>query len=72
VEVAIEEASAKVRTGPPKDDAEDMGWPVWAGVLPLAVAAGEPVEDLGSGEKAVPKDVPGNVKGWRRGGGSPG
>ena len=72
VEVAIEEASAKVRTGPPKDDAEDMGWPVWAGVLPLAVGVGEPVEDVGSGGKAVPKDVPGNVKGWRRGRGSPG
>ena len=33
--VPIEEASAKVRTGPPKDDEEDMELPIWAGVLPL-------------------------------------
>jgi hypothetical protein len=38
----ISEASAKVRTGPPKDDEEDYALPVWAGVLPLAVVAGAP------------------------------
>lgn len=31
----IEEGSAKVRTGPPKDDEEDYSWPVWAGVVPV-------------------------------------
>lgn len=36
----IEEASAKVRTGPPVDDADDMSQPVWAGVLPLALRKG--------------------------------
>jgi uncharacterized protein len=36
VELPIEEASAKVRTGPPKDDEEDLALPVWAGVVPLA------------------------------------
>jgi uncharacterized protein len=41
----IEEASAKVRTGPPLDDAEDLEWPVWAGVVPLVTTAGEPVPD---------------------------
>ena len=41
----IEEASAKVRTGPPVDDEGDYGRTTWAGVLPLAVAAGEPVPD---------------------------
>ncbi|MCE9600326.1 MAG: pyridoxamine 5'-phosphate oxidase family protein [Spirochaetia bacterium] len=41
----IEEASAKVRTGPPVDDAEDMGLSVWAGVIPLAVKAGKPIPD---------------------------
>jgi nitroimidazol reductase NimA-like FMN-containing flavoprotein (pyridoxamine 5'-phosphate oxidase superfamily) len=41
----IEEASAKVRTGPPKDDADDLGWPAWAGVVPLGLAPGEPVAD---------------------------
>ncbi len=41
----IAEASAKIRSGPPSDDPEDMGHPVWAGVVPLALVAGEPVED---------------------------
>ena len=41
----IEEFSAKVRQGPPVDDAEDYGFPVWAGVIPLEVAAGEPISD---------------------------
>jgi nitroimidazol reductase NimA-like FMN-containing flavoprotein (pyridoxamine 5'-phosphate oxidase superfamily) len=41
----IEEASAKVRSGPPKDDDEDLDWPVWAGVVPLNLAAGEAAPD---------------------------
>ena len=41
----IEEASAKVRTGPPLDDDEDLAWPVWAGVVPLVTVAGAPVPD---------------------------
>lgn len=40
--IPIEEASAKVRTGPPKDDEDDLGLPVWAGVLPLTTVRGEP------------------------------
>jgi nitroimidazol reductase NimA-like FMN-containing flavoprotein (pyridoxamine 5'-phosphate oxidase superfamily) len=36
VAIPIELASAKVRTGGPKDDIEDYALPVWAGVLPLA------------------------------------
>ncbi len=35
VSVAIESASAKVRTGPPGDDKDDYALPVWAGVLPM-------------------------------------
>jgi uncharacterized protein len=38
----LDEASAKVRTGPPRDDEPDYDWPVWAGVIPLALAAGDP------------------------------
>ena len=32
--VPLDEASAKVRTGPPKDDADDIELPIWAGVAP--------------------------------------
>jgi hypothetical protein len=41
----IDEASAKVRTGPPLDDEEDLALPVWAGVVPLRLVAGTPVPD---------------------------
>ncbi|MGH9874766.1 MAG: pyridoxamine 5'-phosphate oxidase family protein [Pyrinomonadaceae bacterium] len=39
------EVSAKVRTGPPVDDDEDYALKVWAGVLPLEIAAGTPIND---------------------------
>ncbi|MGY1729438.1 pyridoxamine 5'-phosphate oxidase family protein [Geodermatophilus sp. SYSU D01062] len=38
----LTEASVKVRTGPPVDDDEDLGLPVWAGVLPLRTVVAEP------------------------------
>jgi nitroimidazol reductase NimA-like FMN-containing flavoprotein (pyridoxamine 5'-phosphate oxidase superfamily) len=41
----LDEASAKVRTGAPIEDEEDYDLPCWAGVLPLALRAGEPVGD---------------------------
>ncbi len=41
----IAEVSAKIRTGPPKDDAEDYAMPVWAGELPLRLMAGTPIAD---------------------------
>jgi hypothetical protein len=41
----IEEFSAKVRTGPPIDDAEDYSFPTWAGVIPLELRAGVPIDD---------------------------
>lgn len=41
----IDEASAKVRTGGPKDDEEDLDLDVWAGVVPLRVVTGEPEPD---------------------------
>ena len=43
--VEIGEASAKVRTGPPKDFDADLALPVWAGVIPLTTVAGKPVSD---------------------------
>ncbi|MCB9285317.1 MAG: pyridoxamine 5'-phosphate oxidase family protein [Lewinellaceae bacterium] len=41
----IGEASAKIRTGPPKDDDEDYEMEVWAGVLPLELVRQSPVAD---------------------------
>ena len=45
LEFIIEEASAKVRTGPPADDEDDYDLPVWAGILPLTLKAGDPIAD---------------------------
>jgi len=45
VRLAIDEGSAKVRTGAPIDDDNDLELPVWAGVLPLTITAGDPVAD---------------------------
>ena len=42
---SIEEASGKIRTGPPFDDEEDYRLPVWAGILPLSLEAKTPVPD---------------------------
>ncbi len=41
----IEEASAKIRTGPPIDLEADYARPCWAGVLPLELQGGTPVPD---------------------------
>lgn len=49
----LEEASAKIRTGPPLDDEEDYSLPMWAGVLPLKLTAGEPIND-----PRLPEDIP--------------
>ena len=43
--ISLDEAAAKVRTGGPHDDVEDMEWPVWAGVLPLVQVRAAPVAD---------------------------
>jgi hypothetical protein len=45
IRVPIEDFSAKVRQGPPEDDAEDYGFPTWAGVIPLETVAGRPLDD---------------------------
>jgi nitroimidazol reductase NimA-like FMN-containing flavoprotein (pyridoxamine 5'-phosphate oxidase superfamily) len=41
----VDEGSAKVRTGGPIDDEEDMGLSVWAGVIPLRTVAGPPLSE---------------------------
>ncbi|MEU9254194.1 pyridoxamine 5'-phosphate oxidase family protein [Streptomyces sp. NPDC048270] len=54
IRLDLTEVSAKIRTGGPNDDAEDMGLPYWAGVVPVAPAYGTPVPaaDLAPGTAA--------------------
>jgi len=59
----IEEASAKVRTGPPLDDEEDYAMTVWAGVLPLKLTKGAPVADPRLPQQTAPGA---DVTGWQR------
>jgi hypothetical protein len=47
IRLPITESSAKVRTGGPKDDAEDMDLPIWAGQVPLRTVADPPIPDDG-------------------------
>ncbi|MBX3493594.1 MAG: pyridoxamine 5'-phosphate oxidase family protein [Parvibaculum sp.] len=42
----LTEVAAKVRSGGPLDDPEDMDLPVWAGVVPMQMVFGEPVRDM--------------------------
>src|SRR5208337_1237445 len=41
--VPIEEFSAKIRSGPPIDDEEDYSFPTWAGIVPLEMIPGAPI-----------------------------
>jgi nitroimidazol reductase NimA-like FMN-containing flavoprotein (pyridoxamine 5'-phosphate oxidase superfamily) len=63
VAMPIEEASAKIRSGPPLDDAADHDLAAWAGVLPLTTSVAAPVADprLRRGIEA-----PGYVTAYRR------
>ena len=51
--VPLQEASAKVRTGPPIDDEEDYELEVWAGELPLSLVTRPPIVDE-SGRQGIP------------------
>ncbi|HUI03319.1 MAG TPA: pyridoxamine 5'-phosphate oxidase family protein [Acidimicrobiales bacterium] len=60
VRFPIDEGSAKVRTGGPVEEPEDLDLPVWAGEIPLALAVGDPQPDAGvDGVVAVPAYVSG-------------
>lgn len=59
----LNEVSAKVRTGPPKDDEPDYALPIWAGVLPLALTPGDPAPDPLL-DPSVP--TPSHVASWSR------
>jgi nitroimidazol reductase NimA-like FMN-containing flavoprotein (pyridoxamine 5'-phosphate oxidase superfamily) len=61
--VPIEEFSAKVRQGPAIDDEEDYSFPTWAGVLPLEMVAGKPIDDA----RLLPgRGVPAYIKPYSR------
>jgi nitroimidazol reductase NimA-like FMN-containing flavoprotein (pyridoxamine 5'-phosphate oxidase superfamily) len=51
LELPLAEVSAKIRKGPPVEDAGDIARPTWAGVVPLRAELGtpQPVEDLAEG-----------------------
>ncbi len=63
VALPIDEASAKVRSGPPKDDEEDYTLDCWAGELPLVQQKEPLVADPRLREGTLPSSV---VTGWRR------
>jgi nitroimidazol reductase NimA-like FMN-containing flavoprotein (pyridoxamine 5'-phosphate oxidase superfamily) len=58
LDLEITEGSAKVRTGGPIDDEEDMALPVWAGVVPLRLTPGEPLQDPAQTIAGLPTPVP--------------
>ena len=58
VRLAITEASAKVRTGPPIEEPDDLSLPYWGGEVPVVTAFGEPIADAHVGpEVARPPSV---------------
>jgi uncharacterized protein len=56
--VRLDEASAKIRSGGPSEDAADLDWPAWGGVIPLALLAGEPEPDEHARRSALPAPAP--------------
>lgn len=66
--IGLDESSAKIRTGPPKDEEADLDLPVWAGILPIGHRPGipEPAPDL------LPEiEIPQYVRVYRRLGSPP-
>jgi nitroimidazol reductase NimA-like FMN-containing flavoprotein (pyridoxamine 5'-phosphate oxidase superfamily) len=61
--MALEEVSAKVRTGPPKDDEEDYALPIWAGTLDFPPLEPTPRADARL-KPGLP--LPAHVSGYRR------
>jgi uncharacterized protein len=61
VAIEIDEASAKLSSGPTDDEEEDRALPIWSGTIPTRVVYGEPIPDtngaMATGEVAVPASV---------------
>lgn len=63
IELSLDEVSAKVRSGGPSDDPEDMELTIWAGVVPLRLEPGEPI----AAENLVPGlEIPDYLRPYRR------
>ena len=41
----IDEASSKIRSGPPGDNEEDCCLPIWGGIIPVRMQVLDPVPD---------------------------
>lgn len=63
LEIPIDEASAKVRTGPPGEEEEDYALRHWAGLIPLSPVPGTPVPDEKLADGIEPPDY---VRNYRR------
>lgn len=63
LKLPITEASAKIRTGDPMDDDEDYTMNIWAGVLPLKIEAGAPIDDT---KLRLGIEVPDHVRNYKR------
>ncbi|UCG25014.1 MAG: pyridoxamine 5'-phosphate oxidase family protein, partial [Chloroflexota bacterium] len=57
VTIPIELASAKIRQGPPMDDEADLDLPVWACVVPIMQAVGDPEPDTYLGGAPLPEYI---------------
>ncbi len=59
-QLSLDQASAKVRTGPPVDDEDDYELDIWAGVLPTQMTVGAPIPDPRNRHGV---EIPANVTG---------
>ena len=63
LEMPIDEASAKIRTGPPNDDEADLALSHWAGVIPFAKGTLPPLPDPRLSAGILPPDY---LKNWKK------
>jgi len=57
LELTIDEASSKIRTGPPGDEKEDLELGIWAGLVPYNSTIGQPIADEFVNNEPVPESV---------------
>ena len=62
VAVAIDEASAKLSSGPTDDPDEDLDLPVWSGMVPARIHYGTPMPDTNGAMAAGTIPVPASVR----------